>query len=67
MNVLEAVSIAGGPTEFAQLGNVTIIRNTGRQMQTIPVRLNKALSGNTLPISPSDVPAIIGGDTIVVP
>ena len=67
VNVLEAVSIAGGPTEFAQLGNVTIIRNTGRQMQTIPVRLNKALSGNTLPISPSDVPAIIGGDTIVVP
>jgi polysaccharide export outer membrane protein len=67
VNVLEAVSIAGGPTEFAQLGNVTIIRNTGRQMQTIPVRLNKALSGNTSPISPSDVPAIIGGDTIVVP
>jgi len=67
VNVLEAVSIAGGPTEFAQLGNVTIIRNTGRQMQTIPVRLNKALSGNTSPISPSDVPAIIGGDTIFVP
>lgn len=67
VNVLEAVSIAGGPTEFAQLGNVTIIRNIGRQMQTIPVRLNKALSGSTSAISPLDVPAIVGGDTVVVP
>lgn len=67
VNVLEAVSIAGGPTEFAQLGNVSIVRNVGRQMQTIPVKLNKALSGNTSQLNHSDVPAISGGDTIIVP
>ena len=67
VTVLEAVSIAGGPTEFAQLGNVSIIRNTGAQMQTIPVRLNKALGGGTPRLSPGDMPAIVGGDTIVVP
>lgn len=67
VNVLEAVSIAGGPTEFAQLGNVTIIRNVGRQMQSIPVRLNRVLGGGNSPVTPGDIPAIVGGDTIVVP
>jgi polysaccharide export outer membrane protein len=67
VNVLEAVSIAGGPTEFAQLGNVTIIRNVGRQMQSIPVRLNRVLGAGNSPVTPGDIPAIVGGDTIVVP
>ena len=67
VNVLEAVSIAGGPTEFAQLGNVTIIRNVGHQMQTIPVRLNRVLGGGNGPVAQSDIPPIVGGDTIVVP
>ena len=67
VNALEAVSIAGGPTEFAQLGEVSIIRNTRGQMQTIPVRLNRALGGGTPRVSQWDVPAIFAGDTIVVP
>ena len=67
VNVLEAVSMAGGPTEFAQLGNVTIIRNVGRQMQSIPVRLNRVLGGGNSPVTPGDIPPIVGGDTIVVP
>lgn len=65
VNALEAVSLAGGPTEFAQLGSVSIIRNIGARMQTIPVRLNKALSGRTPSVA--DIPSIIGGDTVVVP
>ena len=67
VNVLEAVSIAGGPTEFAQLGNVTIIRNVGGQMQSIPVKLNRVLSGSNAPVTQSDIPPIVGGDTLVVP
>ena len=67
VNALEAVSIAGGPTEFAQLGNVNIIRKVGGQMQKIPVRLQKALGGSSSPLSQWDIPAISGGDTIVVP
>ena len=67
VNVLEAVSIAGGPTEFAIIGNVSIIRNSGAQMQTILVRLDKALGGGTPRVNAIDIPAILGGDTIVVP
>jgi polysaccharide export outer membrane protein len=67
VNVLEAISIAGGPTEFAQLGNVNVIRKVGGRMQTIPVRLNKVLGGDARPLTPFEVPPIVGGDTIVVP
>lgn len=67
VNALEAVSIAGGPTEFAQLGSVSILRNTGTQMQTIPVKLNRALSGGAAAVSQWDIPPVDGGDTIVVP
>jgi polysaccharide export outer membrane protein len=65
VNALEAVSIAGGPTEFARLNDVSILRKVGGRMQTIPVRLNRALSGRE--VGPADLPAILGGDTIVVP
>ena len=37
VNALEALSIAGDPTEFAQLGSVNIIRNSGGQMHKFPV------------------------------
>jgi polysaccharide biosynthesis/export protein len=67
VNALEAVTIAGGPTEFAQLGSVSILRNTGPRMQTIPVKLNRVLSGDPSRITQWDVPPVVGGDTIVVP
>ena len=47
VNALEALSIAGGPTEFAQVGNVSVIRKSGQQLQTIRVRLNEVLKGDT--------------------
>ena len=67
VNALEAVSIAGGPTEFAQLGNVTLVRNRGGQFHRLPVRLDRALSGSVQQLGPWDVPPIVGGDTIIVP
>ena len=67
VNALEAVSIAGGPTAFAQLGNVSIVRNNGGQIHRLPVRLNRALSGSVQQLGPWDVPLIFGGDTIIVP
>ena len=67
VNALEAVSIAGGPTEFAQLGNVSIVRNSQGQIRRIPVRLNRAMSASVHQVSEYDVPPIAGGDTIVVP
>lgn len=67
VNALEAVSIAGGPTEFAQLGDISIIRKTAGTMQTVPVRLSRALKGEGRAIGPQDLPSIVAGDTIVVP
>lgn len=67
VNALEAVSIAGGPTQFAQLGNVSIVRNNGDRLLRLPVRLDRALSGSVQQLGPWDVPPLVGGDTIIVP
>lgn len=67
VNALEALSMAGGPTEFAQLSNVVIIRKNGTGLQAIRVRLNDALKGSVDEISSANIPQIQGGDTIVVP
>lgn len=67
VNALEAVSIAGGPSQFAQLGNVSIVRTDGVRILRLPVRLDRALSGRVQQLGPWDVPPIVGGDTIIVP
>jgi polysaccharide biosynthesis/export protein len=67
VNALEAISIAGGPSEFAQMGNVNILRKYGQQLQTIRVRLTDALRGDTSRLTQTDVPFIQSGDTLVVP
>ncbi|WP_082545590.1 MULTISPECIES: polysaccharide biosynthesis/export family protein [unclassified Sphingomonas] len=68
VNVLEAISIAGGPTEFADLGRVKIYRKQGSQIQVIDVRLDTAMKGSP---SASDLRGAIvelqSGDTVVVP
>lgn len=67
VNALEAVSIAGGPTEFASMSNVSILRKSGTQLQTIRVRLSNVLKGDTQGLSEADIPFIQSGDTLVVP
>lgn len=67
VNALEAISIAGGPTEFAQMSNVNIIRKSGQQLQTIRVRLSDVLSGDAGRMTQSQIPFIQSGDTLVVP
>ena len=67
VNALEALTIAGGPSEFASVGDVTILRKVGQQIQTIRVRLTGALKGNTSRLTPNDIPFIQSGDTMVVP
>jgi polysaccharide biosynthesis/export protein len=57
LNILEALTLSGGPDEFAALDNVTIIRKTATGIQIIKVRLSQVLKG-----SPS-----ITGDTVIVP
>lgn len=67
VNVLEALAIAGGPTEFAQTGSVRLIRKTGGQLMTIPLRLSDALRGDTGRLTADQLPDIQSGDTLVVP
>jgi polysaccharide export outer membrane protein len=67
VNALEALSIAGGATEFADLGNIRIIRKSGDDLLTIRVRVVDALRGSGGRLSTTDIPQILSGDTLVVP
>jgi polysaccharide export outer membrane protein len=67
VNALEALSFAGGPTEFAQLGGIIIIRKSGSGLQALRVRLSDTLKGSPGDLSAATIPQIQGGDTVVVP
>ena len=67
VNALEALIIAGGPTEFASVGGAVILRKYGPQIRSIRVRLNDALKGDARGLTPDDIPFIQSGDTLVVP
>jgi polysaccharide export outer membrane protein len=67
VNALEAIGIAGGPTEFAQTSRIRIVRKVGQQLQTIPVQVGAALKGDLDRLSSQDIPSIQSGDTLVVP
>lgn len=67
INALEALSFAGGPTEFAQLNDIIIVRKAGSGLQSVVVRLSDALKGSSRNLSSAAIPQIQGGDTMVVP
>ena len=67
VNALEALSMAGGPTEFAQVGDIRIVRKVGPTLQSLRVRLTATLRGSTGTVSENDIPYIQSGDTMVVP
>ena len=67
VNALEALAIAGGPTEFADTGDIRVIRKIGDQLIIVPVRLGSALRGNTSRITTEQIPRLESGDTLVVP
>lgn len=68
VNVLEALSMAGGPEEFANLDNVLIIRKTGGAVTTLRLRLGKIFrSGTAGGVDSPDIKTIQPGDTVIVP
>ena len=67
VNALEAIGIAGGPTEFAQTNKIKIIRKSGTQIHTIPVQITAALKGDLENVTSREIPPILSGDTLVVP
>jgi len=67
VNALEALAIAGGPSEFASLNGAKIIRKAGDRLYVVPVRIGDALKGDTVRINQADLPRIESGDTLVIP
>jgi polysaccharide biosynthesis/export protein len=69
INVLEALSMAGGPTEFAKLDSILLLRKRGDQIQTIRIRLGSVFkSGADMnDRDRSNVSRVETGDTIIVP
>ena len=67
VNALEAISIAGGPSEFAQVANVRILRKDGPRVTTVRPRIAAVLKGDMSQLTPDDIPYIRSGDTLIVP
>lgn len=67
VNALEALAMAGGPTEFAQTASIRLVRKSGGQLVVVPVRLSDALKGDANRLTTAEIPRIESGDTVVVP
>ena len=67
VNVLEALTMAGGPAEFADVGGVTILRKSGGRLTAIKVRLSDVLKGNPSQRDLAGLPQLESGDTVIVP
>lgn len=69
VNVLEALSLAGGPNEFANLNDIVILRKQGQTVRAIPVRLGSLFrtGANSNDVDRADLIRIESGDTVIVP
>ena len=69
VNVLEALSLAGGPNEFADLDNVVIIRKAGDGTRTLRVRMAPLFKSgvSTADVQRANLIRIESGDTVIVP
>jgi polysaccharide biosynthesis/export protein len=67
VNVVEALTLAGGPNEFANLDNVVIIRKSGEQLRSIRVKMSRLLRGGISAADQSNNITIQPGDVIIVP
>ena len=67
VNVLEALALAGGPAEFADVNNVRILRKSGGGLTVIRVRLTDVLKGNPSERDLEGLPQLESGDTVIVP
>lgn len=69
VSVIDALALAGGPTEFADVGNITILRHEGDHTRVIRARLSGLLKGKPSgdDLAANGVPQLLAGDTVVVP
>jgi polysaccharide export outer membrane protein len=67
VNLVEAIAMAGGPDEFANLDNITIIRKNGSELTAVKFRLGGAMKGNLSEAAARAIPQIQTGDTVIIP
>lgn len=63
LNVMQALSLAGGLTTFADKNDIVIIRDSESEQIRLPVRYNDIVSGKSLQSNHR----LIAGDTVLVP
>ncbi len=69
ISVLEALSLAGGPAEFANLDSVVVISRRGDRVTTSTVRLNSLFrsGASEQDVARANLVQIMPGDVIIVP
>lgn len=68
VNVVEALTMAGGPAEFANVDDVTILRKSGSgHITATKIRLSSIFKGNPSPHDMAELPELESGDTVIVP
>lgn len=67
VTVLEALSLAGGPSEFAELDSVLIIRKVGDRLTTSRLRLASLFRRGASSDDAAKIPRLEPGDTVIVP
>jgi polysaccharide export outer membrane protein len=68
VNVLDALIMAGGPAEFANMDNVLVLRKAENGHVTgIKVRLSRIFKGDASAREMADLPELESGDTVIVP
>jgi polysaccharide export outer membrane protein len=67
VNALEAVTMAGGPTDFANIAGITILRKANGHLTAIKVRLSDVMKGSPSEHDLSGLPELESGDTVIVP
>ena len=67
VNVLEALTMAGGPAEFADVGNVAILRKSGDGLVVLKVRLSDIMKASPSSRDLAGLPQLESGDTVIVP
>jgi polysaccharide export outer membrane protein len=63
VNVLQALSLAGGTTPFAKLDSISILRSSGASQKTLPFRYSQVVDGKNLEQNIT----LESGDVVVVP
>lgn len=69
VTALDALALAGGPTEFADVNNIIVLRHIGNRTTVLHTRLGSILKGRPTEadLTGEGVPQMMAGDTLVVP